>query len=108
MMKMTIDVSNKHFTVAKEAVPKTDQEGVQRVGKGGDPVWITQLFVRDEDGGHVVDVLTTGKRPDLEAGEEVNVFGLYAYAWTGQKGRHGINFRADLIEFAEETSDAPQ
>lgn len=108
-MRMTIDVRNKHFTVAKESVPKTDPEGVQRVDKGtGNPTWITQLFVRDEEGGHVVDILTVGKRPDLEAGEEVNVIGLYAYAWTGQKGRHGINFRADSIEFAEETSDPPQ
>lgn len=108
-MRLTIDVSNKHFTVAKEAAPRTDQEGVQRIDKStGSPMWMTQLFVRDEDGGHVVDILTAGKRPDLEPGEEVNVFGLYAYEWTGQKGRHGINFRADLIEFADETTDVAQ
>jgi hypothetical protein len=103
-MRLDIDVSRKHFTVAKAPVPRVDPEGVQRVSKPtGDPQWITQLFVRDEDGGHVLDVITFGKKPDIDAGEDVRVEGLFAYEWTGQKGRHGINFRASSIVFDEAT-----
>ncbi len=97
-MKLNIDVRDKHFTVSKDPAAKVDTEGVQYNDKGTkNPLWITQVFVRDEEGGSVIEILTAGERPDVKAGEEVEVDGLYAYEWTSRRGRHGINFRADDI-----------
>jgi hypothetical protein len=52
LMKLYVDTSNKQVTVTKESVEKTDQNGRQKTEREtGRPMWSTQVFVLDEDGG---------------------------------------------------------
>lgn len=97
-MRLDIDTSNKHFTVAKSPEARIDNVGTQRTDKGNQhPLWVTQLLVRDDDGGDVINVTTASpKEPDVEEGEEVDVTGLVAIPWES-RGKHGLSFRASAI-----------
>jgi hypothetical protein len=49
-------------TVSKDPEEKTDQNGRQRTERGtGRPMWSTQVFVLDEDGGEVIAITTAGE-----------------------------------------------
>ena len=60
-MKLYVDTSAKQVTVSRETQEKTEQNGRQRVERGtGRPMWSTQVFVLDDDGGEVITVTTAG------------------------------------------------
>lgn len=95
MPKLYIDTSDWELRVAKDPEPKLDNHGVQRVDKAtGDPLWGTQVFVRDEDGGDVIIISTAGRKPEVKVGQTVDAERLYAIPWaTGAKS--GVAYRAE-------------
>jgi hypothetical protein len=51
----------KQVTVIKDPTEKLEQNGRQKVERGtGRPMWSTQVFVLDDDGGEVIAVTTAG------------------------------------------------
>jgi hypothetical protein len=96
-MKLIVDTSAKQVTVSKETVEKTEQNGKQKTERAtGRPMWSTQVFVLDEDGGEVISVTTAGEKPDVKKGQLVAVSDLEALPWA-TNGRHGVAFRATVI-----------
>ena len=99
-MKLIVDTSKKHVMVSKELVEKTEQNGRQKVERGtGRPMWSTQVFVQDKDGGEVITVTTAGEKPDVAVGQIVAVVNLEALPWA-TNGRSGVAFRAESISSA--------
>jgi hypothetical protein len=100
-MKLYVDTSAKQVTVTKEAVEKNDgQSGRQKVERGtGRPMWSTQVFVLDDDGGEVITVTTAGERPNVKVGQLVSLSKLEALPWA-TNGRNGVAFRAAEIKAA--------
>jgi hypothetical protein len=99
-MKLIVDTSKKHVMVSKEPVEKTEQNGRQKVERGtGRPMWSTQVFVQDKDGGEVITVTTAGEKPDVAVGQIVAVVNLEALPWA-TNGRNGVAFRAESISSA--------
>ncbi|MGW0802734.1 hypothetical protein [Nonomuraea sp. NPDC002799] len=97
-MKLHVDTSNKQVTVSKESVEKTDQNGRQKTERDtGRPMWSTQVFVLDEDGGEVLAVTTAGVRPEVKVGQVVSLSKLEALPWS-TNGRSGVAFRATEIK----------
>lgn len=93
-MKLYLDTTAMQFTVAKEAVAKTDQNGHQKNERDtGRPMWSTQVFVLDEDGGNVITITTAGERPTVKVGTMLSVFKLEALPWA-TNGRNGVAYRA--------------
>ena len=71
-MKLIVDTGNKHVMVSREPVEKTKQNGRQKTERGtGRPMWSTQVFVQDNDGGEVITVTTAGEKPDVAVGQIV-------------------------------------
>jgi hypothetical protein len=99
-MKLYVDTSNKQVTVSREAVEKTDQNGRQKSERDtGRPMWSTQVFILDEDGGEVITVTTAGTRPEVKVGQVVSLSKLEALPWA-TNGRNGVAFRASEIKSA--------
>jgi hypothetical protein len=99
-MKLYVDTSTKQVTVSKEAVEKTEQNGRQRTERGtGRPMWSTQVFVLDDDGGEVIAITTAGEKPEVKVGQLVTVSKLEALPWA-TNGRNGVAFRALEIKAA--------
>jgi hypothetical protein len=100
-MKLIVDTSKKHVMVSREPVEKNDQQsGRQKVERGtGRPMWSTQVFVQDNDGGEVITVTTAGVRPEVAVGQIVAVVNLEALPWA-TNGRSGVAFRAESISSA--------
>jgi len=98
-MKLNVDTSMKQVTVTKDPVEKTDgQSGRQKTERGtGRPMWSTQVFVLDDDGGEVITVTTAGERPNVKVGQNVTVSKLEALPWA-TNGRNGVAFRAEEIK----------
>jgi len=97
-VKLYVDTSSKQVTVSKDPVEKTDQNGRQRVERGtGRPMWSTQVFVLDDDGGEVITVTTAGEKPNVKVGQPVSLFKLEALPWA-TNGRNGVAFRAEEIK----------
>jgi hypothetical protein len=101
VMKLIVDTSNKHVMVSREPVEKNDQQsGRQKVERGtGRPMWSTQVFVQDDEGGEVITVTTAGVRPDVAVGQIVYLSKLEALPWA-TNGRNGVAFRAESINAA--------
>ena len=96
-MKLIVDTSKKHVMVSKEPVEKTEQNGRQKVERGtGRPMWSTQVFVQDDEGGEVITVTTAGVRPEVTVGQIVSLVKLEALPWA-TNGRSGVAFRAESI-----------
>ena len=104
-MKLYVDTSTKQVTVSRESVEKTDgQSGRQKTERGtGRPMWSTQVFVLDDDGGEVIAVTTAGERPNVKVGQLVAVSKLEALPWA-TNGRNGVAFRAEEIKAAAPSS----
>lgn len=102
-MKLNLDVAGKTFTVADDPAPKLDGRGKHRQQKRtGYPLWTTQLFVRDEYGGSVIDVVTASPTvPGLKPDDRVAVVGMYAVEWQAE-GKSGVVLHADRIEPLDE------
>jgi hypothetical protein len=100
-MKLHIETSAKQVTVTREPVEKTDgQTGRQKTERGtGRPMWSTQVFVLDDDGGEVIAVTTAGERPNVKVGQLVLLSKLEALPWA-TNGRNGVAFRAEEIKAA--------
>jgi hypothetical protein len=99
-MKLYVDTSSKQVSVTKEAVEKVEQNGRQKTERGtGRPMWSTQVFVLDDDGGEVITVTTAGERPNVKVGQNVTVSKLEALPWA-TNGRNGVAFRAEEIKAA--------
>jgi hypothetical protein len=99
-MKLYVDTSNKHVMVSRESVEKVEQNGRQKVERGtGRPMWSTQVFVQDNEGGEVITVTTAGEKPDVAVGQIVVLVNLEALPWA-TNGRNGVAFRAESISSA--------
>ncbi len=99
-MKLYVDASTKQVTVSREPVEKTEQNGRQKTERGtGRPMWSTQVFVLDDDGGEVIAITTAGEKPDVKVGQPVAVSKLEALPWA-TNGRNGVAFRAQEIKAA--------
>lgn len=100
-MKLYVDTSAKQVTVTKEPTEKQDgQSGRQKTERGtGRPMWSTQVFVLDDDGGEVITVTTAGERPNVSVGQLVSLSKLEALPWA-TNGRNGVAFRAEQIKAA--------
>lgn len=99
-MKLYVDTSNKQVTVTKESVEKTDQNNRQKTEREtGRPMWSTQVFVLDEDGGDILTVTTAGERPNVKVGQVVSLSKLEALPWA-TNGRNGVAFRAAELKTA--------
>ena len=98
-MKLRVDLSDKQFSVTREAAEKTDgQSGRQKVERGtGRPMWSTQVFVLDDDGGEVITITTAGEKPNVRVGQLVFLSKLEALPWA-TNGRNGVAFRAEEIK----------
>ena len=60
-MKLYVDTGSKQVSVTREATEKLEQNGRQKVERGtGRPMWSTQVFVLDDDGGEVITITTAG------------------------------------------------
>ena len=94
-MKLYVDTNGKQVTVTKDPVAKNDgQTDRQKTERGtGRPMWSTQVFVLDDDGGEVITVTTAGEKPNVMVGQLVAVEQLEAIPWA-TNGRNGVAFRA--------------
>jgi len=108
-MKLNVDTSMKQVTVSREAIEKADgQSGRQKVERGtGRPMWSTQVFVLDDDGGEVITITTAGEKPNVKVGQLVSLSKLEALPWA-TNGRNGVAFRAEEIKAASAPSVRPQ
>jgi hypothetical protein len=96
-MKLIVDTSTKQVMVSREPVEKTEQNGHQKVERGtGRPMWSTQVFVQDDEGGEVITVTTAGIKPDVAVGQLITLVKLEALPWA-TNGRNGVAFRAESI-----------
>ena len=68
-------------------------------GRDGRPMWSTQVFVLDDEGGEVITVTTAGERPNVTVGQLVALSKLEALPWA-TNGRNGVAFRAEQIKAA--------
>jgi hypothetical protein len=97
-MKLIVDAMSKDVSVSREPVEKTEQNGRQKTERGtGRPMWSTQVFVLDDDGGEVITVTTAGEKPNVKVGQKVTVSKLEALPWA-TNGRSGVAFRAEEIK----------
>src|SRR6201994_5226370 len=90
-MKLYVDTNGKQVTVTKDPVAKNDgQTDRQKTERGrGRPMWSTQVFVLDDDGGEVITVTTAGEVPNVKVGQSVAVSKLGALPWATNGGRGG-------------------
>jgi hypothetical protein len=103
-MKLIVDTTKKRVMVSKDPVEKPDQNGRQRIERGtGRPMWSTQVFVQDDEGGEVLNVTTAGERPEVAVGQIVSLVKLEALPWA-TNGRNGVAFRAESIDSAPAVS----
>jgi hypothetical protein len=99
-MKLYVDTNSKQVTVTKDPGEKLEQNGRQKVERGsGRPMWSTQVFVLDDDGGEVITITTAGEKPNVKVGQLVTVSKLEALPWA-TNGRNGVAFRAEEIKAA--------
>ena len=99
-MRLHIETSAKQVTVSRDPEEKNDQNGRQKTERGtGRPMWSTQVFVLDDDGGEVIAVTTAGERPNVKVGQLVLLSKLEALPWA-TNGRNGVAFRAEEIKAA--------
>ena len=87
-MKLYVDTSAKQITVTLEPVEKKDQNGRQRTERDtGRPMWSTQVFVLDDNGGEVITVTTAGERPNVSVGQPVQAGGpALVDQWAQRRG----------------------
>ncbi len=99
VMKLYVDTSAKQVTVTREPAEKMEQNGRQKTERGtGRPMWSTQVFVLDDEGGEVITVTTAGS-PNVTVGQLVSLSKLEALPWA-TNGRNGVAFRAEQIKAA--------
>ena len=99
-MKLYVDTKDKQVTVSKAPEEKRDQNSRQKTERDtGRPMWSTQVFVLDEEGGQVLSVTTAGEKPDVKVGQPVTLSKLEALPWA-TNGKNGVAFRAEQLKSA--------
>ena len=99
-MKLYVDTKDKQVTVSKAPDEKRDQNGRQKTERDtGRPMWSTQVFVLDEEGGQVLSVTTAGEKPEVKVGQLVTLSKLEALPWA-TNGKNGVAFRAEQLKSA--------
>ena len=97
-MKYVVDLTGKQMTVSLEPVEKKDENGKQKTERNtGRPMWSTQVFVLDQDGGEVIAVTTAGEKPNVKVGALVSPVQLEIIPWAQVRNgnlRSGVAFRA--------------
>lgn len=98
-MRLLIDTSRVSFTVGREAQPKTDQNGIQRVERNTNiPMWSVQLVAMDDSGAEVITVTVTAPQPPkVTTGQPVTPVELQAIPWA-QNGRNGVAYRTPELK----------
>jgi hypothetical protein len=99
--RLPIDLSSLTFIAGSDPAGVLDMEGRQRADKAtGELLWGLDLVVLGgEDGAEVWPVRVAGEPKGIETGQPLRVAGLTAMTWE-MEGRHGISFRARLVEAA--------
>ena len=109
-MKLYVDLTGKQFTVSREAEEKRDENGKQKAERTtGRPMWTTQVFVLDTDGGEVITVTTLGERPTVRVGTAVVPVQLEALPWAQNRNgvqRNGVAYRATELKTAPAAAKA--
>ncbi len=100
-MKLYVDTNGKQVTVTKDPTREaTSRTAVRRPSANtGRPMWSTQVFVLDDDGGEVITITTAGEKPNVKVGQSLTVSKLEALPWA-TNGRSGVAFRAEEIKAA--------
>jgi len=99
-MKLLMDTGKMQVMVSREPTEKKDQNGRQKMERDtGRPMWSTQVFIQDGEGGDVILVTTAGARPDVTVGQIVSLVKLEALPWA-TNGRSGVAYRAESISSA--------
>jgi hypothetical protein len=94
VVKLYINTTGVQFTVSKDPAEKVDQAGKQKSERGtGRPMWATQVFALDSEGGEVINVTTAGEKPKVTVGQLITFQQLEAIPWA-TNGRNGTAYRA--------------
>jgi hypothetical protein len=98
-VRLPIDLSNLTFIAGSDPAGVLDMERRPRADKAtGELLWGLDLVVLGgEDGAEVWPVRVVGEPQGIQTGQALHVEGLTAMTWEID-GRHGISFRARLIE----------
>lgn len=101
-MRLPIDLSNLQFIAGSDPASVLDMERRPRADKAtGELLWGLDLVVLGgEDGAEVWPVRVVGEPKGIKTGLALRVSGLVAAPWEIE-GRHGISFRAKVIEPAK-------
>lgn len=99
-MRLFIDTRTLTFQVTRAPEPNINPAtGVQGVSKRtGDPLWRTQVLVVSDEGGEIVTIKTSGPKPQVLVGQEVNPVKLTAEPWADHTSkRHGVTWFAEAL-----------
>lgn len=101
-MRLPIDLSSLSFIAGSDPSGVLDMERRPRADKAtGELLWGLDLVVLGRvDGAEVWPVRVVGEPKGIRTGSPLRVVGLVAAPWEID-GRHGISFRAKLIEAAK-------
>lgn len=103
-MRLLIDTSPVSFQVTREAEPKTDQNGQQKVDRRtGEMLFTVQVMALDDKGGEMLNVTVAGQAPKVKVGQAVVPIELEAIPWA-TNGRNGTAFRAKTLEGSQSGS----
>jgi hypothetical protein len=113
-IKYVLDTSALEFEVAKTAVPKVDDKGVQKVDHmSGRPVWVVEInaWLGEDEGADTLSVsIASVSKPELRWRQPVELVDLEMIPWAS-KGRNdrdpirqGIAFRVSEIRPVESAS----
>jgi hypothetical protein len=107
-VRLPINLSNLTFIAGSDPAGVLDMERRPRADKAtGELLWGLDLVVLGgEDGAEVWPVRIAGEPKGIEMGQPLRVEGLTAMTWEID-GRHGISFRARLIESAVKAKSTP-
>ncbi len=99
-MRLLVDISRVTFTVTRDVVEKTDQNGKQKTDRNtGEPLWSTQVMALDGSGGEMLTITTAGQPPKVSVGQVVMPVELEAIPWA-TNGRSGTAYRAVSLSVA--------
>ncbi|MGL5824132.1 MAG: hypothetical protein ACRCYU_04740 [Nocardioides sp.] len=106
-MRLLVDTTGKTFTVTKEVVEKTDQNGRQKTDRNTqDPLWTVQVMALDDTGGEMINVALANKQmPKFTVGTVVAPRELEAMPWA-TNGRNGVAYRARSLDVTSSGSKA--
>jgi hypothetical protein len=106
-MRLPIDLSSLSFIAGSDPAGVLDMERRPRADKAtGELLWGLDLVVLGgEDGAEVWPIRVVGEPKGIQTGQPLRVQGLTAAPWEIE-GRHGISFRARVVEAAGQASAA--